>query len=76
MTDEIRECPFCGGKGIEQNEKITSGIEHFPVFHFIECDRCSARGPRFTQQGTAWTAKSFARNNWNLRMTVMRGVKK
>lgn len=76
-NSELRECPFCRGKGVEKNEENDGGkFSDFSVFHFVECDRCGTRGPRFNEQGQAWTAKSFARNNWNLRVTVLREVRK
>lgn len=39
MSEELRDCPFCGSNDVKRNDKLTKGIEGV-----VECQECGACG--------------------------------
>lgn len=58
----LMPCPFCTGRGV----KIETGQLPLGVVSWIECKRCWARGPQFTEP-TLRQAQQSAREAWNNR---------
>lgn len=47
MSDELKPCPFCGGKAEIYQERHDKGGQHHNgrLQCFVFCSECSARGP-------------------------------
>lgn len=44
MSDEMRNCPFCGSPRLKFFSRIAGGYERYYIGQ-IHCMRCGARGP-------------------------------
>lgn len=41
MSEELKPCPFCGGREIS--------VKHDDGIHWLRCDTCEATGPTLTK---------------------------
>lgn len=55
MNDELKPCPFCGGKAMMVNWDAD----------WVECSICHARSEAFT----VYSSKEMAKEAWNRRVT-------
>ena len=69
--DDIKPCPFCGGKGILRATPIggENGL-HVPFRYYVFCESCDVMRPRYYDDETYTTeeAKNLAISNWNERI--------
>jgi Lar family restriction alleviation protein len=70
MINELRDCPFCGGRAVLHKEK---GDRH-DVFIFVECSGCLVRTRPIAHQQYAQFAikntEEFVINFWNRRAKI------
>lgn len=68
LNNELKPCPFCGGKEIRQ----AGYFEHDEFVHFVFCNDCGARTkPAFRSRGSGAAVRMFfeekAAEAWNRR---------
>lgn len=64
MEDELKPCPFCGGKG----KVVSHNFDIFMTAVEIVCTDCGARTAMY-QGGTVKQETEWARDAWNRRNT-------
>lgn len=64
MTNELKPCPFCGGKG----EAVHYESDNFYGSYEIQCSKCTARITPYDAEG--YDAHEIASKAWNTRQPV------
>ncbi|MCM1008860.1 MAG: Lar family restriction alleviation protein [Ruminococcus flavefaciens] len=59
---KLKPCPFCGGKGVLNNEKDR-------IFSFVKCEQCGAESG-LIHVSAEYCADGIAIENWNRRIRV------
>ena len=61
MSEELKECPFCGGQAELENKCIV-----FEKVSYVICTKCGARTRDFLVS-TEWSSNQKAIEAWNRR---------
>ncbi|KKL06393.1 hypothetical protein LCGC14_2596490 [marine sediment metagenome] len=67
MTEQLKPCPFCGGKGSMSKDYCPDGGG---AFHFIQCSKCRAKGAEFYATETCPIFYGQVRDAWNRRAAL------
>ena len=62
MPNELKPCPFCGGKAKLYNQKVIGGYD----YSYVICDSCGIRTLKY-EVSTEYCAKDKATEDWNRR---------
>lgn len=69
MSEELMECPHCGGAARFAKTKETYGHGSFGESHFVECEACGCRSKSVSDYGQSTDrCKELAAAAWNRRV--------
>lgn len=52
MSEELKRCPFCGGKAEVRTKYIEKETKDVPVSSYVRCTRCFAQSDEFLYKNT------------------------